>query len=304
MAEPAKKQDDDIETVLSDIDKDKTGTVVDLEQPDKTTDKPSSEQPTAEDEVARLKKDLEDYRSREAAHVERITNLEGERNAETQKTIAAISDSFKQREEAVEGRIKSSQTALASIKENLRAARQAGEIDKEIDLEEKLADEKYQLNALLWEKNNIATQKKTREDAAKNGPQQPKQRQYTSREQSWINDHPRYNTDDEYQSYVWSLDALAKKRGIVPDTDAYYEFLNGRLEKQYPPEGSKTVQVQPDKKISTAAPASRASAGGTSASKSSRQVTLTPDQLEAADACGMTPVEYAKELLKIAEEKK
>lgn len=298
MAKTVEDPQLDLETIIDEQINDK-GAVITVE-PDKTAD--AVAQPQPEEELDRLRKELDDYKGREAQFRDKITKAESERSEEARKSTSVITEAFKDKESAIEGRIVASQTSLTSIKEQLRNARSTGDIEKEIDLEEKLADERYQLNALNWEKNNLAAVKKTREDAAKNAAVNPQTqtRQYTSTEQKWINEHPRYNTDDEYQSYVWSVDALAKKRGINPDTEAYYDFLNSRLEKQYPAE-VKTNTQQRNTFTSTAAPPSRSSSTervGTNG----RQVHLTAAELEAADFIGMSPAEYAK--YKLDEEKR
>lgn len=290
----------DLESVLDEHTKDKS-TIIDLSGDTANKDV----QPAPEQEIERLRKELEDFRAREVNFQEKITKAETERADEVRKVTSVIANAFKDKEDALEGRISAASTALTSIKEQLRAARTAGDIDKEIDLEEKLADEKYQLNALNWEKNNLATAKKTREEAAKNASTaQPQVHKYTAKEQEWISSHPRYNTDDEYQSYVWSVDALAKKRGIIPDTEAYYDFLNTRLDKQYPAE-VKTQTRSSSTSVSTAAPPSRSASGGSERmGGNGRSVRLSAAQIEAAEFMGMTPVEYAESLLKIEEEKR
>lgn len=264
------------------------------------------DQPSLEETIISLQKQVDESNKLVREATDRATRLEGERQVEVSKTFSAIDAVFREKEMAIESRLSATKSSLDSIKQQLKAARTEGNIDAETDLTDKLADERYQFNALTWEKNNLASHKRQREEAAKQTiSDQQTERKYTSREQDWIEKHPRYNTDDEYQSVVWSLDALAKKRGIRPDTDAYYDFVNKGIDKYFPDEQSTSGSqaTRQASAASTAAPVSRSASTVQRIGQNGSKVRLSSDQLEAAEACGMTPIEYAQDLMNIENEK-
>jgi len=315
----------DLEKIV-DESNNKEDTVITLDQDGKeikTTDSSAdgkgaqgSSTPAAEDTIAALKKEIEAAKAREAEYQGRVAKLESEHQSQIKKATTAIDNEFKARETSVENSISAAKKELDAIKVQLKDAREKGDIDKEIELEEKLADTRYQYNASLWQKENLATQKKAQEDAIKNATvnnQNPDgTRRFSAREQKWIDEHPKYNTDEDFQALVWSLDSQAKKKGIIPDTDAYYDYLNTRLEKMFPteqaPVGGTTVTVPVPKAattvaISTAAPVGRGSGASGANGQSVTQIRLTPAQLEAAEFMGMSPVEYAQDLINQQKEK-
>jgi hypothetical protein len=308
----------DLETIVDESNK--NGTVITLDQTGKEVKtesvsadgktSTSNAQPTAEETIESLKKQIEESKARELEKQDRIAKLESEQQTQIKKVTEAVGDAFKAKETSVENAITAAKNELDSVKRQLRDAREKGDIDKEIELEEKLADVRYQYNASMWQKDNLASLKKTEEERAKTvvaNTNTDGTRKFSSREQQWINDHPRYNTDDDYQAFVWSLDAQAKRKGIIPDTDAYYDYLNTRIEKMFSDTASTggqtvTVPAKTTNTASTAAPVSRGGTGGNGSGQHT-QIRLTPEQLEAAEFMGMTPVEYAQDLINQQKEK-
>lgn len=288
---------------------DHTGKEVKIESTDGSA-KAANNQPTAEETIESLKKEVAEAKARESEKQTRISKLEADHQSQVKKVTTAIDDAYKAKEVSIDSSISASKSELDSIKRQLRDAREKGDIDKEIELEEKLADVRYQYNASMWEKNNLTTRKKADEEAAKitvTTANPDGTRKFSSREQKWISEHPKYNTDDDYQAFVWSLDAQAKKRGIIPDTDAYYDYLNTRIDKMFGEritEGGQTVTV-PAKTTNTTSTAAPVGRGGSSSNGSgpNTQVNLSPAQLEAAEFMGMTPVEYAQDLINQQKEK-
>lgn len=292
----------DLEGIIAEEDK-KDGIIVTVEgeQPNKIDDK----QPSPEETIAALQKEIETVKARENSERERANRLETERSVEFKKATTAIDEVYKARETAIDSSVSSAQANLDSIKRQLRDARERGDMDLELDLTDKLADARYGYNAAMWQKNAIADEKKKREETVKTQIEQPTERQYSSTEKAWIDSHPRYNSDDDYQAYVWSVDALAKKRGIKADTPAYYDFLNERVEKMFPSEEATVTELakKPAPASSIAAPPSRSTTSVQRVGQNGKQVRLSADQLEAAEYMGMTPAEYAADLVQQEKEK-
>lgn len=322
MANKSQQDELDLETILDEDEKvgSKEGAVITIEDKDddgKTATEKSNtgdQQESAEETITKLRQQLEDRSKIDDENRSRIQKLEDSRAEEQRKAVSAVEDAYKARETSLETSILASKSDLDSIKRQLKEAREKGDIDAEIDLEEKLADTRYNFNALNWQKSNIADEKKRREDAIKNAPVQSQQgsQKYSPKAQAWINEHPRFNNDDDYQATVFSSHDLAVKRGMVADSQAYFDFIDQRLDRLYPSDGDggqpNQEQTQPQRQqprqqtTSVAAPPSRTQSSQRMGTNG-RQVRLTADQLEAAEFMGLTPQEYAKELMEMDKEK-
>lgn len=93
--------------------------------------------------------------------------------------------------------------------------------------------------------------------------------------------------------------SLAMAKGHQVDSDGYFAFIDRKLKEFSSEDNDNTddgtvVDLAPRRALSMAAPVSRESA---SEQSSPTKVRLTKEQLDAAEVCGMTPIEYAKSLM-------
>ena len=126
---------------------------------------------------------------------------------------------------------------------------------------------------------------------------------------AWIRAHPEYATGEKYQEMV-AAHQMALARRLAPNTDAYFEFVERKLDLAEDP-GSVQVATHVDttpqratggrSTPAAAAPVSRSGTGNGSRPKS---YMLTPAQQEAAHISGMTNQEYALQQAAIDEEKR
>lgn len=177
--------------------------------------------------VIALKKQLSDAEDREKTQREgRIAAEKAAQEANT-KVASSQNDVAKAQKTAIEN---ASQVALGNvnvIKKELHEAMEAGDLAKQVDLQEKLSDAR-------WAYNNAEQTKKQFsdwEEKQKNAPKVESKPQYTRTEQAWIDAHPRFNDDDDYYGVVAGADAAARRKGIQPDTKAYYEYVEAALVK-------------------------------------------------------------------------
>lgn len=290
--------DKTLDDILAEDDPVVTDVVV-IDEKDKKND--DKKEPSSEETIESLKAQIAERDIILAAEKDRSRKLEEEKLVANRTATTASEDAWKAHESSIENAINAAKTDLDSIKKQLKQARVSGDVDAEIDLEERLADAKYQFNAAEWEKKNLAAQKSERERVSKieqANAQQPKPGTYSPKTQEWITKHPRFTADDEYNAAAIASHTVALRKGYQPDSDAYFEFINGRLAKQFADEEPPPRQSQSQ---STAAPPSRTTS--TSRMASNGKIRLTSDQIEAAEACGMSPAEYAADLMKIDEEK-
>ena len=113
---------------------------------------------------------------------------------------------------------------------------------------------------------------------------------------SWLNDNEWFGKDEEMTSFAYGVhEKLVRKEGVDPRSDEYYEKIDARMNEVFPD--------RPGNDMGTEEPAasSRGSTVVAPAIRSSgkpRKVQLTSTQVSLAKRLGITPEQYAKQLLK------
>jgi hypothetical protein len=123
--------------------------------------------------------------------------------------------------------------------------------------------------------------------------------------QAWSAQNPWFmSTVPEHQemtSYAMTIDQRLRNKGIKPEVDSklYYEEVDKAMRNEYPSFfGVTTTEVDSEpvgekrQPQNVVAPASR-----TSGSKNSRSIRLTQAQVKLARQLGISPEQYAKQLL-------
>lgn len=120
----------------------------------------------------------------------------------------------------------------------------------------------------------------------------------------WLRAHPEYLHDPRKNAKIQSLHWDVLDEGHRPFSTAYFESMEthlGMRQAPDPDDDDETPEPPKGKKVMVSAPVSRkVPAGG---QRRDGKVTLTPEQLEYAAIAGIPPEEYAKQLLRLQEEK-
>lgn len=122
----------------------------------------------------------------------------------------------------------------------------------------------------------------------------------------WVRSHPEYVTDQRQNRRMIRAHEDAIDAGCKADSPEYF----GYVEKRLGMEGKPVARPEPDDDDPTAAaakPVERAAPPAAPVSRSngkSNTVRLTRDQLEAAEASGLTPEDYARNVLALKKEGK
>lgn len=274
-----------------------------------------------EDEQGSSKDEADEKRkSRDRGAERRIAQLVAERNAAEDRVRAAEA----RLREAEEGTTRLTEeasyyldrataseeealdSALDGVKSKLRKAHEEGDADM-------VAEATLQLTKLEASKREVARQKdaKTRyladrEKREKQAPQQngaTQQRQriqpsekataWKEQNESWFGQDP-VMTNTAFTIH----NVMVNSEGYDPESDEYYEELDARLREYFPQKfkgngaGKRTAQGGQAEQL--VAGAARAPARG-----KSKSVKLTQSQLQVAKDLGLTPQQYARELLKM-----
>jgi|TARA_R110001606_G_scaffold73493_11_gene169486 hypothetical protein len=112
----------------------------------------------------------------------------------------------------------------------------------------------------------------------------------------WQEGNSWFGNDYEMTSFAYGVHDKIVSEGIDPDTDEYYQLIDSRVREVFPSyfnEGESADVAQRQKAKSVVAPAKRGSGGG-----APRTVKLTQTQVRIAKRLGLSPQQYAAQLVK------
>lgn len=183
------------------------------------------------------------------------------------------------------------QEQIKELRRQKKEARESGDVDAEDEADEKLAEARYNAQQMKGYKEQL---KRFKESVQKEPqPRDPDAawtmddiKDYSPKAKGWIEQHQEYLTDKSFRERATKAHYLAGIEGIKDDTPEYFAFIEEKLGLSGNGQPKQKTTVRPS------APPSRSSSTG----NGGRFVTLTAAQREAAEVCGMTPVEYAKYL--------
>lgn len=245
----------------------------------------------AKKKISQFKKVMHDERrAKEAAQ------REHEEAIELARRVLQENQALKQRLNTGEEQLVNSykDAALKEVemaKREYREAYEAGDTDRIVDAQEKLTEAKMkvqqadrfipQRNALQEQENEVQI------------PQQSQQRpQKDAKAESWRESNNWFGQDEEMTSLALGVhEKLVKENGMAyATTDEYYKRIDATMRKRFPEYFNEEVEVETRKPSNVVAPATR--------STSSKRVKLKQSQVNLAKKLGLTPEQYAQELLK------
>jgi hypothetical protein len=188
---------------------------------------------------------------------------------------------------AMEGKLK---TGLEAAKAQLLRAREAGDINAEVEAQKEIARigvEESKVNTLKTRyqqqaKETVAS--KTLDEAIKNPATDPKA-------EEWAEKNPWFGQDSAMTYTAFDLHKkLTEQEGFDPNTDEYYAEVDRRMRLDFPHKFGKTETKETTKPTQTVASATR------SVKPSRNTVRLTSSQVAIAKKLGVPLEEYAKQL--------
>ena len=198
------------------------------------------------------------------------------------------------------------QWAKLNAQAKLKAAYDEGDADKMAQAQEELTRATLAEQSATSYSQNLQSQlaQQIEQEQLTNPVQEPQQLDPDM--QAWSQRNPWFmSTVPEHQemtSYAMTIDRRLRNQGVLPENDSklYYEEVDKAMRREYPSFfGVTTTEVvdaptqekrQPQNVV---APASRTSGSN----KNSRKVRLDQDQVKLARQLGITPEQYAKQLL-------
>ena len=184
---------------------------------------------------------------------------------------------------------------IAMAKKAYKDAYDTGDTDALLEAQEQLTDAKIKLQRVS---SFVPQQKALQEEENEVQIQQPQQRVQApdTKARSWQEKNSWFGQDDEMTSLALGLhEKLVKENGMAyATTDEYYKRIDATMRKRFPEnfddESSEETTQRVNKPSNVVAPATR--------STSSKKIKLKASQVALAKKLGLTPEQYAMELVK------
>jgi len=230
---------------------------------------------------------LREAQRREEAALEYAKNVQ----SQLQQANQRYQTSDQQRLSETKSRIETQSVALKQI---IRKAREEGDVDTEMEAQERLAQ-------LVMEQRQLQNYEAVAQQRAQQ-PEQPVQQAQPQRPQQparldpkaeqWAEDNPWFGKDTVMTHAAWGIHReLVQNEGVDPQSDEYYDELNRRIRETFPQKFAQSSQNSRSSRSAQAvAPANRSS--GVNSAR--RTVRLTPSQVAIAKKLGVPLEEYAK----------
>ena len=285
--EPEKQVEEKIEVQEEKPTEEKQETKTEEKQETKTEEKPKEEleqySEGVQKRIAKLTKKWREAERQKEAALDYAKGVQTEHKT-LQTKMAKLEPSYVT---AVENRVKS---GLESAKATLMRAREAGDINAEVEAQKEIARlgmEEVRVNTL---KNKLSDQKETEvktpslDQRLQTPPADPKA-------EEWAEKNDWFGKDSAMTYTAFDLHKkLVEEEGFDPKTDEYYSEIDKRMRVDFPHKFAKTTSQESTKPTQTVASATRSVKPGRNT------VRLTSSQVAIAKKLNVPLEEYAKQL--------
>ena len=202
--------------------------------------------------------------------------------------------------EQAKGRV---QAQLEKAKQEYKEAYEAGDSDKLIEAQEKLStiqNEKYRVDNYKPPVRAVEPEVSPPQQA----PAQPKVQEPTGKDKEWLEANSDWFQKEDHEDmtgYAMGVHQKLVKAGLNPklDTEEYYRRIDEAMGKAFPEHFNSNKQsVETEEVESPQRSAGNVVAPVNRSAKKPRKVQLTSTQIGLAKRLGVTPEQYAAQLLK------
>jgi len=305
-----------------DIDTSGPGAEIELENDSKETETPEietsaeetktevvEEQPEAKEETKEAPKEdeLAQYSESVQKRIAKLTKKwrEAERQKDEALTYAKSVLTEKEKAEQKLSKIEPSflkttedgiKSGLEAAKSKLAAAREAGDINAEVEAQSLISEYAYKQARFLEAKAQQEEYNKQKETEVKTpeinlNRQEVAQGTPDPKAESWASKNTWFGQDTAMTYTAFDLHKkLTEQEGFDPSSDEYYEEIDKRIRLEFPHKFATREVTETAKPVQTVASAKRSTKTGR------RTVKLTPSQVAIAKKLGVPLEEYAKQL--------
>ena len=287
---------------------------IDIEVEDDTPPEDKGKTKSQPEYVESLEKDeLEEYSDEVKQKIAGFKKIYHDERREKEKALReqqeaiAVAQRLFEENKALKGKVNTSEKVavdsfktsaereLDMAKREYKEAYESGDAEKLVEAQDKMTSAKMKMEKASNYADNINQRASLQEQ--ENDVKIPQQSEKPVRDQkasAWQERNSWFGQDDEMTSLALGLhEKLVKENGMAyATTDEYYKRIDETIRKRFPENFEDVEDEKPRSKPSTVvAPASR--------STSSKKIRLNTSQLAIAKKLGLTPEQYARELLKM-----
>ena len=273
------------------------------ERETKLEEKSSEEKPSEE----KKEEELNQYSESVQKRIAKLTKKwrEAERQKDEALTYAKSVLTDKEKAEAKLSKMEPSflktteegiKSGLEAAKAQLAKAREAGDIDAEVQAQSLISEYAYKQARFAEAKSEQEAYTKQKETEVKQ-PQVNLQREEVARgtpdpkAESWAEKNPWFGQDTAMTYTAFDLHKkLTEQEGFDPSSDEYYAEIDKRIRLEFPQKFVTNEPKETTKPVQTVASAKRSTKSGR------KTVRLTPSQVAIAKKLGVPLEEYAKQL--------
>jgi hypothetical protein len=292
-----------------------------LEVEDDTPEEDRGRQPLPKEVVEELEQDeLEDYSDKVKTRLKQMKKVwhderrEKERAFREQQEALAMTQKALEENKALRSRLSEGEKSLISTatsaaelememaKRAYKEAYEAGDSDKLVDAQSKLNAANYRLESLKNYRPPLQPQSTPDINTERT---QPQAIQLDKKTAEWRRQNTWFGQDEEMTATALGLHQKLEKQygGGYVGTDEYWSSVDKTMRKRFPEyfdgyeeaettdRGGKPVQRTETKPATVVAPVSR--------STSAKRIVLKQSQLNIAKRLGLTPEQYAKEMMRL-----
>lgn len=245
----------------------------------------------------------EERRGKEAIgrQLDEATKLLQQFYEENKRLKSTVSGGAKILAEQAKGRV---DAEIENIKSRMKKAHEDGNTEDFIKAQDDLANLHAQKREVAnFRPPEVQAEPQRQQPVAQPVDQRPaedpKAKAWASKNEDW------FQRDDEMTGYVYGLHTKLVKDGINPQSDEYYAKIDAQMRKRFadfewddePPPAKEPAKPVRQTMQSMVAPASRAAAPANGAT-GPKKVQLTASQVSIARRLGITPEQYAVEMLR------
>ena len=273
---------------------------------DSTLEASDEEQGTKEETSKEASKDkkeeLEEYSAGVQKRIAKLTKRMREAERQREEAIRFAEIQKKQREdiakryettsaESMETKATSIKAGIEAAKAKLAQAREAGDLQAEIEAQQSVAQLAYAQAELDFQKRSIE-QKVVEEPAQTEQVRQPvAPTRADPKAEEWAENNSWFGQDSAMTYTAFDLHRkLTEDEGYDPKSDEYYAEIDKRIRLEFPHKFAKQESTESAKPVQTVASAKRSTKPGR------KTVRLTSSQVAIAKKLGVPLEEYAKQL--------
>lgn len=325
--------EDSMNELIEEDDEDEEDLELDMEEEEADDDQEAElEEEDEDDEDDSEEIELEDEPEEEAPKGKRANDRIRSLVEEKNKTAEALAKERAERLRLQKQLVDTQKTAVASnanllesqvvaLKSALIQAQNEGNQEQAVELQMQLHKAQTDLDTLKnWtapespSDEEIEAASQVQADVYANGPEALR---------NWVDDNPWVQTpitaeDEERRAEALAYSQILENKGYKMDSPEFYNMIDERLNKlglangkknkvkseASGKKGSKSSTGRKKKKVSQTVQGASRTPHSKSKRRNNNKVTLSKEQLEIAELYGMTPKEYAKEVLKMEKAEK